>query len=63
MECMRDGGQPWHRFASVAATISCVNELINRGFLEESRCCYRLTDLGRAVLDTHLALHPRPTPD
>ncbi len=63
MECARIGRPPWDCFPRIVDAIACVNELVKLGFIEEDSGNYSLTDAGRAVLDTHIAMQRlRPTP-
>ncbi len=54
MECVRDGRLPWDCSPKIVDTIACINQLIDRGFIEDSSGIYRLTALGQAALDKSL---------
>ena len=62
LECARDGRQPWDCVPNVLDSISCVNELVARGFIEEKAGNYGLTDVGRAVRDAHILMCRGSTP-
>ena len=49
MECVRDDRLPWECFPAVIEVIACVDDLVDREFIEECNGIYSLTDLGRAA--------------